>query len=149
MFRTLFIGAVLCCLVGCNAYTVQKLPYDAALRTIVIERNDKVLVSDFEETLEYVLRDLGLNVRVAHHPYNSYDSSTYVLHYTARQSWVFTTYLSLAEVTLYKNNLRVAKGKYKHRGGNLSLSLFKWQGTESKIRPLLEELFENYQVRKP
>ena len=149
MFRTLFIGAVLCCLVGCNAYTVQKLPYDAALQTIVIERNDKVLVSDFEETLKYILRDLGLKVRVAQHPYYSYDPSTYVLHYTARQSWDFTAYLSLAEVTLYKNNQKVAKGTYKHRGASCSLSPFKWQGTESKIRPLLEELFEEYQGRRP
>lgn len=71
----------------------------------------------------------------------SYD---YVLTYSALQSWDFVTYLSHADVMIFKDDALVASGTYHHRGGSFSPAPVKWFSTESKMTPVFDELFENY-----
>lgn len=62
--------------------------------------------------------------------------------YTALQSWDFTTYLSHAELRLYKENLRIGYGIYHLDGGGLSL--MKWGSVKSKMTPVVNEMLGQY-----
>ena len=66
----------------------------------------------------------------------------YVLSYTALQSWDFAPYLSHAELWLEKDGLQVGYVEY-HLIGKGGLSLMKWEGTKTKMDPLLDELLGN------
>lgn len=137
----LLIGSLF--LSACNSYNVKPLPLDARLKTIYIEHNPKVIVDDFEDVLVDAIRKAGLNAKVVDAPVRT-SSSKYVLRYTAKQSWDVVTYLTYADIEIYKGTTLQAFGTYRHRGGPYSLSFFKWQGTESKMTPLYEELFDAY-----
>ena len=72
------------------------------------------------------------------------EKDEYGIRYSARQSWTFVTYLSDAYVRIYKGNLLVAEGRYHLIGQFFCLSLFKWQGTETKMKPVYDELLKNF-----
>ena len=65
----------------------------------------------------------------------------YVLTYTALRSWDFATYLSHAELRLERDGRQVAYAEY-HLVGKGGLSLMKWQGTKTKMDPVIDELLK-------
>lgn len=137
----LFISWLL--LTGCNSYDVRPLAFNSSLQTVYVEHNPEVIIGDFEDVLVSAIRKSGLIVEVVNAPAYS-DPSSCTLRYTARRSWDIVPYLTYANIEIYQGSRLRAFGTYRHIGGSCSLSLFKWQGTEAKMVPLYEELFEAY-----
>ena len=66
-----------------------------------------------------------------------------LLTYTALRAWDFSPYLSRAELRLEKNGMKVAEAEY-HLRGKGGYSLMKWEGTKSKMDPVIEQLLKGY-----
>ena len=63
----------------------------------------------------------------------------YTMTYTALKSWDLGTYMHHAELRLEKNGKRIGYAEY-HLNGKGGLSLMKWQGTKTKMDPVVDEL---------
>lgn len=121
---------------GCTAVTVQPVANLAEILHVCIQENPKVMVSDFVPVLEDSFKQYGISTeRVSSIP----PHCEYVLTYSARRSWDITPYLSQAELTLLKDKRPVASANY-HLRGKGGLALNKWASTDSKIRPVVDEL---------
>jgi hypothetical protein len=132
-------------LCGCNTYNVKSLPYDPALKDVVVVHNPKVIVKDFVDVMTDELNARKIKVRNAPQDYVGMPNE-YIVHYDARQSWDFSLYLSDASIRIIKDGMTVGKGIYHHTGGSASLDIFtKWRGTEWKMKDLYEDLLKNYQ----
>ena len=127
------VGMAFLCLsaVGCQSYDVRPLKYDPEMKSVTVVLNPKVIVPDFLNVMEDEFGVRGIPVMIANASHVAKEGE-YVVTYDARQSWDFTTYLSDANVRVVKNNLLLGRGHYHHRGGSMSLSLWKWQGTQAK-----------------
>ncbi len=141
-FRMLLLTAVIC-LAGCTSTDVRPLQYDANLKEIKLLDNPKVIVDDFVPVMELIFSQRGIALKRVPQ-FTQLDANEYGIRYSARRSWDFTTYLSDAYVNVYKGNLLIAYGKYHLTGGAWSLSLLKWQGVETKMKPVFDELLKNY-----
>lgn len=140
-----FVGIAVLCLsvVGCNSYDVRPLKYDPEMRTVTVVRNPYVRVHDFLSVLEDEFSARGISVAIAKATHVA-EPGEYVVTYDARQSWDITTYLADANVRIEKDNHLLGRGHYHHTGGNMSLSLWKWQSTQKKMAPLYEKLFREW-----
>lgn len=143
MIRFFMLLSVVVFLAGCTSVEVQPLKYDAKNHEIILIDNPKVIVDDFVPVMERFFSQRGIALRRAPE-FTHLGENEYGIRYSARRSWDFTAYLSDAYVNVYKGNLLVAYGKYHLIGGSACLSLFKWQGTETKMGPVLDELLKNY-----
>lgn len=68
------------------------------------------------------------------------ESCTWTATYTARWSWDFGIYMSLAEIKIYHKGVLTGKATYDARKGGLNMS--KFIKAEEKIRELVDELFQ-------
>ena len=133
---------LVCCLSSCTSIQVSALDPSLNLQHICIENNPKVIVGDFLGVLEDGFTRHGISVR----PFYSDkpEGCEYVLRYTALQSWDIATYLSHAELRIYKDDMQVASAIYHHEGkGGFDLS--KWKGTKAKMDPVIDELLSKKQ----
>ena len=131
--------------VGCTSIKVQPLKYDPELKEINLLDNPKVIVEDFVPVMEQHFSKHGLALKRVPQ-FAQLNENEYGIRYSARRSWDFATYLSLAYVNIYKGNKLVAEGNYHLIGGG-GFSLFKWQGTETKLAPMYDELLKNYPTK--
>ena len=143
MVRLFFLLPIIFFLVGCTSVEVRPLQYDAQNHEIILIDNPKVIVHDFVPIMEQFFSQHGIALKRASQ-FTQLGEKEYGIRYSAKQSWDFTTYLSDAYVNVYRGNMLVAYGKYHLIGGSACLSLFKWQGTETKMGPVLDELLKNY-----
>ena len=143
MKRVLFLCAVAFGLVGCTSIEVKPLAYDPELTEISLIDNPRVIVHDFVPVLEKHLAERGIGLKRVSE-FAQLERDEYGIRYSARQSWTFVTYLSDAYVRIYKGNLLVAEGRYHLIGQFFCLSLFKWQGTETKMKPVYDELLKKF-----
>jgi len=123
--------------IGCTAISVKPVSSEEKVSHICIKENPKVIVSGFSEALEDNFESNLVTTQFFSG--KKPDGCQYVLEYTALQSWDFVTYLSYAELKLYKDNSRVGYAEYRLRGKG-GLSLLKWRGPKSKLKPVIEEL---------
>ena len=128
---------------GCNVYDVSELKYDPELKQVCLVDNSNVIVDEFVTNLEDEFNDRRIKVKHVDKFYEPAQGE-YLVKYTARQSWDFSTYLSYAQIRIYKDNAPVAQGTYRHRGGSFSLALNKWNCVSGKMAPLYSELFKEY-----
>ena len=143
--KNILIFLIVAMLCGCNTYNVKSLPYDPALKDVVVVHNPKVIVKDFVDVMTDELNARKIKVRNAPQDYVGMPNE-YIVHYDARQSWDFSLYLSDASIRIIKDGMTVGKGRYHHTGGSASLDIFtKWRGTEWKMKDLYEDLLKNYQ----
>lgn len=127
---------------GCTA--TQVTPLQAAADHMCIEENPKVQVSDFVPVLQEGFARHGIQTQV--HSRIPWADCPYVVTYTARRSWDLAPYLSTAEITILgPRRQTLAKANY-HLRGKGGLSLMKWQGTKSKIDPVIDELLASAQL---
>ncbi|WFS19303.1 Sbal_3080 family lipoprotein [Pseudomonas sp. 905_Psudmo1] len=127
---------------GCTATRVT--PLKAAADQMCIEENPKVQVSDFVPVLQEGFARHGIQTQI----YSKIPRADcpYVVTYTARRSWDMAPYLSTAEITILgPRRQTLAKANY-HLRGKGGLSLMKWQGTKSKIDPVIDELLASAQL---
>jgi len=104
---------------------------------VCIRENPKVLVHDFVPVVRDVLALHGIRSEVFAGEKPA--SCDIILTYTALRRWDFAPYLSHAEVRLERDGLQVGYAEY-HLRGRGGFSLFKWQGTRTKMEPVLDKL---------
>jgi hypothetical protein len=126
-------------LTACTSVTVKRPDPALSIKAVCIQENPKVWVRDFLPVLREGFDRHGINTNV--YSGTKPEDCEYVLTYTALQSWDFAPYLSHAELWLEKNGQRVASAEY-HLVGKGGLSLMKWQGTKTKMDPVIDELLQ-------
>lgn len=128
-------------LTACTSVDVRPVDASYNLLHVCVEKNPKVIVPDFVSTLEDAFLDHGIETNV----YNGLmpDNCEYKLTYTALRSWDFSTYLSHAELRLYKGSERIGYAEY-HLNGGGGLSLMKWASVKSKMTPVVDDLLSQY-----
>lgn len=141
----LFYAAItIATLTGCTSISVTPIQNAADIQNMCIQKNEKVLISDFISVLQDGFKRHGINTEVytASRP----PHCQYTVTYTARRSWDFAPYLSTAEIWVYQDTKQVAYAQYylKGKGG---LSLNKWASTKSKLTPLIDQLLAEYPIK--
>ena len=132
---------------ACTRVQVSSLDQPLAVDLICIEQNPKVIVDDFLKVLEDGIARNGMRSIVF--TGNTPEGCEYIMTYTALRTWDITPYLSHAEIWIHKSNRQVASAVY-HLAGGGGLSLMKWQGTKTKMDPVIDELFSKSRgVRDP
>ncbi len=129
--------AALVGLAGCTSVKVQSVSPTEQIDTICIAKNPDVIRSDFLPTVRSEIEQYGINTTV-------YDgdmpaSCQYSMTYTALQSWDFTTYLSHAELHLYKGPKQIGEGIF-HLNGKGGFAFTKFKGTRSKMAPVVQQM---------
>ncbi|MCG8591591.1 MAG: Sbal_3080 family lipoprotein [Proteobacteria bacterium] len=128
-------------LVGCTSIQVQPLDRSLSPSLVCIQHNPKVQVADFVDVLQAGFERHRIPTQVFEGDLPA--SCEFVLTYTALRSWDLATYLSHAELYLDRNGERVASAEY-HLRGKGGYSLMKYQGTEQKMTPVIDQLLAQY-----
>jgi len=131
-----FAGLVLL-LTACTAVDVRPVPAQEPIKSVLIEMNPKVWRSDFVDVLVAGFNRHGIEAKVIEPGTPVGDA--YVVRYTARQAWDMAMYMTDATIWIYRNNQEIAKAVYHLKGGG-GLSVMKWQGTATKMDPVIDEL---------
>jgi len=139
----LFVGLILLGVLavsGCTSITVQPIAANTPVKHVCIEDNPKVIVTDFVSVLHDGFSRHGISTEIFSG--TKPEGCEYTLVYTALRSWDFAPYLSKAELRLEQNGSFLASAEYhlKLKGG---WSLMKWQGTKTKMDPVIDELLRN------
>lgn len=135
--RLLLLLALIGLSSACTVIRVEPLR-TAPAAALCIEENPQVQVDDFLGVLERGFARHGISTRRIQPA--SADDCPLRLTYTAKRSWSVVTYLSLAELNIRdpQGQLR-ASAYYRFRGRGL-LAVKKWQSTETKMTPVIDQL---------
>jgi hypothetical protein len=126
---------------ACTAIHIEPVDPSSRVTHVCIENNPKVVVPDFLDVIRDGFDRHGISTEV--YSGAAPDSCEFTLTYTARQSWDFTSYLSQAELRMWKGGRRVAYAEY-HLRGKGGYSMKKWQSTAAKMEPVLDRLLAAY-----
>ena len=116
---------------------VEPIAPSYKISQLCIEENPKVVVGDFVDGVQTLLRQHHIDSRLYAVPVPA--SCEYRLQYTAIRSWDFTAYLSDASLRLYKGDQQIGYVKY-NLTNNGGLSLSKFGSVEEKMAPLINQL---------
>lgn len=122
---------------ACTSIQVQPINSELQPEKICIEENPKVIVGDFLNVIRNRIEHHGIDTQVYKNKVP--DGCEYSMTYTALKNWDLGTYIHHAELRLLKNGKRVGYAEY-HLNGKGGLSLMKWQGTKTKMNPVVDEL---------
>jgi hypothetical protein len=142
--RTNCLGIVIPALLiaGCTSIRVRPVEATAKMQHVCIKYNPKVIVTDFVPVLQDGFARHGITTEVDTGEIPA--SCQFVLTYTALRSWDMAPYLSHAELTLEtRDGSPVAEAEY-HLVGKGGYSMMKWQGTKTKMDPVIDELLQAY-----
>jgi len=137
-YRALVVFALLC---GCTKVTVEPLDRQLEVRHVCIEDNPAVTVPGFVDVVRDGFRRHGIETEVLSG--ERLEECEYRLTYTALRSWDGVTYLAHAELRLLRNDTQVAYGEF-HLRGKGGYDMSKFRSTESKMRPVIDELLQAY-----
>lgn len=135
------LGIVCIVLSGCTSVEVKRADPATGMRHVCIEENPRVTVPDFLTVLRDGIDRNGLSSEVYREQRPAH--CEFVLTYTALRSWDLGTYLSHAELRIERDGRQLASAQY-HLRGKGGFSLTKWQGVETKMNPVIDELFADY-----
>jgi len=110
--------------------------------TICIEVNPRVTEPDILNVIEQSIIDSGL---VAEVHTKAPESCELKLTYVAYRKWDFSSFLSKANIMLYKQSRLIGSVEYQTPNGIFGgggVNPEKWASTESKISPLMNELLK-------
>ena len=129
--------ACLAATAGCTSIQVKPLDASSPLKQVCIVQNPRVEVSDFVD----VLRDGFDRHGIASSVVASEDAKPCdaTLTYTALRTWDLAPYLSHAELRLWRDGRQIGSANY-HLNGGGGLPLMKWQGTKTKMDPVIDQL---------
>jgi len=137
----IFIVLLTIVLSGCTAIDVRKIDARHKISHVCIEENPKVIVPGFVAVVENGFVRHGISTEMYSGEMPSH--CEYKLTYTALRSWDFVTYLSHAELRLYRGSERIGFGQF-HLVGKGGFALTKWRGVKSKMDPVIDELLSQY-----
>ena len=122
---------------ACVSIRVDRVPAEVlrGMQRVCIERNPRVLVSDFLPIVQDGFRRHGIQTAVYDAPVPT--DCQFVLTYTARQGWDIVNYLKYPELTLRDGGRIVGKAEYRHGGG---FATSKFASTYTKVSPLVDDL---------
>ena len=126
---------------GCTSISVKPLDVALDVRSVCIKENPKVIVRDFIDVLCDGFDRHGIKSRLFSD--NPPVGCEYIVTYNALQTWDLSPYLSEAVIRIERNGEQIARADY-HLVGKGGLSLTKWQGTKTKIDPVIDELLRLY-----
>lgn len=136
-YLCVFLAAFTTIVTGCTSVNVRPVASGEQITDVVIRRNPKVAVDDFLDVLIDGFRRHGITSKVISEDVELKD--IYVVNYVAYRNWDMAPYLTDATISIDRNGRRVAEAQYhlKLKGG---LALTKWQGTKTKIDPVMDQL---------
>jgi hypothetical protein len=137
----LLASVVLC---SCTAIEVKPLAASPKVSHLYIRENPKVIVTNFVPVMQDGFARHGISSQLIAPEASA--PGKYVVTYTALRSWDFAPYLSVAEIQVQKDGLPVAYAKY-HLRGKVGYSMYKWQGTKTKMDPVIDQLLQNYPIK--
>jgi hypothetical protein len=135
------LAGIFLILTGCTSVDVRPIPASAKLEKICIEFNSDVNVDDFVPVVQEDFFSHGISSVVYHSARPQGCQFTMV--YTVDRWWDLKPYLVDARMTVNKDDAYIGSAHY-HLAGHGGFSLMKWEGTHSKIDPVLDELLRNY-----
>jgi len=139
MKRTVVV--ILSLLAGCTTTAVVPVANEP-LSVVCIIRNSDVNVDDFVPVVQARFAYHGIRTRLMDGQ-PSASTCPYTLDYTADRWWDFTPYMVDAKIFLKKNNEVIASGHY-HLRGHGGFDMAKWEGTEAKLNPVIDEMLASY-----
>ena len=139
MYKNILLGLITLTLTACTSVTVRPVDHSLGIRSVCIQENPRVQVSDFISVIREGFNRYGISSEVFSG--TKPGKCEYILTYTALRSWDFVPYLSHAELKLERQGLQIAYGEY-HLIGKGGLSLMKWASTKEKMDPVIDELFQ-------
>lgn len=122
---------------ACTAVNVRPVPKTVKIDRLCIRDNPKVIVEDFVSVMRDGFARHGIPSEVI--PEYAKANRKFVVTYTALRSWDFVPYLSHAEIRIEKDGFPVAAAEY-HLRGKGGYSMLKWQGTRTKMDPVIDQL---------
>ena len=139
MKKLVFLTALII-LNGCTTIRVNQ-PAPSVIdqiQQICVEENPKVKVSGFSQALEDAFQNHRIQTRF-------FSESTlpsnciYTLKYTAFRNWDMVTYLTDADLYLYKEGERIGSANF-HLVGGGGFALTKYRSTRSKVADMVNQL---------
>jgi hypothetical protein len=126
---------------GCTSMDVRPIPASAKLDKVCIAFNSEVNVDDFVPVVQEDFFNHGITSVVYHsaRPANC----PFTMTYTVDRWWDLAPYMVDAQMTVNKDDAFIGSGHY-HLAGHGGFSLMKWEGTHSKIDPVLDDMLRNY-----
>ena len=123
---------------GCSI-TQKVQPVPEKISAICLEKSDDVFMDDYHGIIERNLSAL----KVSSKSVDPKDEAgcDHVMRYKANWRWDMAMYLTYANFSVFKGQDRIGYAEYNAAGGGLRPD--KWGTTESKITPILKELFKN------
>ena len=128
-------------LAGCTSMDVRPIAASAKLDKICIEFNGEVNVDDFVPVVQEDFFSHGISSVVYHT--DRPKGCEFTMTYAVDRWWDLKPYMVDAQLTVNKNDAYIGSAHY-HLAGHGGLSVMKWQGTHSKIDPLLDDMLRNY-----
>ena len=122
---------------GCTSVNVRPVDNVASLQNVCIVRNPQVTVSDFISVLQDGFNRHNVATTVVEQ--NQANTCDVTLTYTALRSWDFKTYISHAELRLWRAGRQIGSADY-HLKGKGGFALTKWGSTKEKIDPVIDQL---------
>jgi hypothetical protein len=138
--KTIFAVAAALVAAGCTSIQVKPVDAAASFRQVCIVENPKVEVSDFLDVLRDGFDRHGIASSVVN--LEGAKACDVTLTYTALRTWDLAPYLSHAELRLWRDGRQIGSATY-HLNGGGGLSLAKWQGTKTKIDPVMDQLLSD------
>lgn len=138
--RALVLPALLVFASACTTVEVSPVPARGyPIELLCIERNPDVVIEDFLAVVEQGVARHGIATRVVELPHP--DDCDYTLWYAARRRWDIRPVLGYAELQIRYRGEIIGRATYLARP---SLSVFKWRSTDTKIGPVIDELFAQF-----
>ena len=128
---------------GCTSIKVMPLNASYSIERVAIKENPRVTVPGFLCVVQNEFENHGITTI----PYQNQvpPNCQAILTYTALKSWDVTTYLSHAELTLRNlEGKRIAQATY-HLQGKGGFDLSKWDSVQSKMKPVIDQLLQEYE----
>ncbi len=150
LFKFFCTFLVLFLFTGCATTQVTPLSFDSELKEAYLIDNPNVKISDFQLILERHFNQHGIGIkRIAE--FSEIPEHAYSIRYTADTTWCFIRYLSNATVSIYKENLLIAGGRF-HDVDNWLLAMFDfdpllYNSPDLKLKQLYTNLLKEYPLK--
>lgn len=142
MKKNIILISVLSLLLSaCTSVKIDPVSKSEKISHVCIQNNPKVTIGNFVPVIKAEMQNIGISSEVFHST-TTPKNCEYVMQYTALRSWDVTTYLSHAELFLYKNNAKIASAIY-HLKGKGGFDFSKWRSVKSKMTPVVRQLFND------
>lgn len=135
--KSVLVVAAAVAISGCTSINVRSVAPSENLQEVCIVDNPKVTVTDFVSVLQDGFSRNNVDTRVV--SASQANTCDVTLTYTALRSWDITTYISHAELRLWRGGRQIGSADY-HLNGKGGLSLTKWGSTKDKMDPVIDQL---------